>query len=65
MVVFTWIIRLDRKNRLVLPLTARKSLGISDSIFVKLDKEKLVITKPDSLKNTEGVKISKNHSEMA
>ena len=60
MVVFTWLIRLNSKNRLVLPLNARKYLGISDSVLLKLDKNKLVLTIPDGLKNKEGVKISKN-----
>ena len=40
-----WKIQLDKKNRLVLPLKARASLNITDSILLKLENGKLVLTK--------------------
>lgn len=65
MVIFIWTIKLDRKNRLVLPLSVRKSLGISNSVSLKLVEDKVVITRADGLKNIKGVKISKNCLETA
>lgn len=65
MVIFTinkWVIKLDTKNRLVLPLKARKSLNIKDRILLELkDGKKLVITKSNG---ESGDLISKNCEEV-
>jgi len=69
-VIFTtnkWIIKLDTKNRLVLPLKARKSLNIKDRILLELkdngnnNGNELVITKSNG---ESGDLISKNCEEV-
>lgn len=58
---FTWVIKLDKKNRLVVPMEARQRLGITDLILVKLESQRLVITKANGEK---GRLISKNCQEI-
>ncbi len=63
MVVFTWVIKLDSKNRIVLPLEARRSLGVADSIVLKKEKDKIILTNYKDLKREELKRVSKNHYE--
>lgn len=40
--------RLDKKNRLVIPMEARQRLNITNRVLVKLEEGRLVITKANS-----------------
>ena len=59
---FTWVIKLDKKKRLVIPMEAREKLGITDYVLVKLRGRKLAISKPNGER---GRPISKNCEEVS
>ncbi len=61
MTVFTWRIRLDKKSRLVVPLEVRRSLGISDSVVVVLEKASASL-RPSG--DGPGIAVSRNCFEV-
>ena len=56
-----YFITLDRKNRIVLPVTIREKLGITDSIVLKIDSNKAILQKPNG---EFAFPISRNISEI-
>ena len=52
---------MDRKARLVLPLTLRESLGVSEFVLFEFEGERLVVRK---VERSAGRPISKNCTEL-
>lgn len=51
----------DRKNRIVLPVSVREKLGLTNSVVLKIDNNKVSLRKPNG---EIGSLISKNISEI-
>ncbi len=45
MIAFTWVCKLDKKFRLVIPEKARRELQISDKVLLELSDYELVVKK--------------------
>lgn len=60
-IAFTWIVRLDKKKRLVLPVELRDRLGISDSVELNWSAEGLKVSKPNEYRTRPA---SRNISEV-
>ena len=57
MIAFTWVCKLDKKFRLVIPEKVRRELDISDKVLLELSDQGLVVNKANG---ELGVLVSRN-----
>jgi len=56
--------RLDKKFRLVIPLLARNRLGIGDLVRIRVENDKITVTRAEASDSAGSRPVSKNQKEV-